>query len=63
MTDTVTNTESGIYTVPSGKYGHLESYPLYDVYRFEVYDTLFDYVRGYGEVNRPVGYCYNHYDS
>ncbi|WP_285740081.1 hypothetical protein [Kitasatospora phosalacinea] len=49
--------------MPSGRYGYLESYPLYDVYTFEVYNTMFNYVQGYGQVNRPVGYCYNHYDS
>ncbi len=53
-----TGAGAGAYTVPAGKCGHLESYSLHDVYTFEVSNNPPPYVQGYGQVNRPVGFCY-----
>ncbi|MGW2255157.1 hypothetical protein ACWCXH_33970 [Kitasatospora sp. NPDC001660] len=62
VTDTATNTETGSYTVPDGKFGHLEAYPLFDHFTFDVYDGRFNnaYVGG-GDAFHPVGFCYNHW--
>ncbi|MFF3068883.1 hypothetical protein [Kitasatospora sp. NPDC057936] len=59
VTDTVTKTETGSYTVPDGKFGNLQAYPLYDYWTFEVYDGSVGWTVGSGEVKKPVGYCYN----
>ncbi|MFI8462132.1 hypothetical protein ACIGG8_42890, partial [Kitasatospora sp. NPDC085464] len=62
VTDTATNTETGSYTVPEGKFGTLEAYPLFDHFTFDVYDTrVADHYVGGGDAYHPVGYCYNHW--
>ncbi|MEV7355364.1 hypothetical protein [Kitasatospora sp. NPDC091276] len=62
VTDTATNTETGSYAVPDGKFGTLEAYPLFDHFTFDVYDTSVGnrYVGG-GDAFHPVGFCYNHW--
>lgn len=62
VTDTATNTETGTYAVPDGKFGTLEAYPLFDHFTFEIYDTSVGgrYVGG-GDAYHPVGFCYNHW--
>ncbi|MFJ9777898.1 hypothetical protein ACIRVF_42780 [Kitasatospora sp. NPDC101157] len=57
VTDTVSNTESGSYQVPAGKFGNLQAYQLFDYYTYSIYEAG-AYV-GDGEVKKPVGYCYN----
>ncbi|MBD0693019.1 hypothetical protein BG452_40035 [Streptomyces sp. CBMA123] len=57
VTDTVTNTESGSYTVPDGKFGNLQAYQLFDYWTYSIYEAG-AYV-GDGEVKKPVGFCYN----
>ncbi|MFJ9461602.1 hypothetical protein ACIRST_41845 [Kitasatospora sp. NPDC101447] len=60
VTDTATNTETGSYTVPEGKFGTLEAYPLFDHFTFDVYDTrVADHYVGGGDAYHSVGYCYN----
>ncbi|MFF2078378.1 hypothetical protein ACFVXG_26930 [Kitasatospora sp. NPDC058162] len=62
VTDTATNTESGQWAVPDGKFGTLEAYPLFDHFTFDVYDTsVGDRYVGGGDAYHPVGYCYNHW--
>ncbi|MFF7993407.1 hypothetical protein ACFZDG_26875 [Kitasatospora xanthocidica] len=64
VTDTATNTESGSYIVPDGKFGTLEAYPLFDHFTFDVYDTsVGDRYVGGGDAYHPVGYCYNHWTN
>ncbi|MEU4115446.1 hypothetical protein AB0F71_13230 [Kitasatospora sp. NPDC028055] len=59
VTDTITNTESGSYTVPAGKFGNLQAYQLFDYYTYSIYDTQVGAYIGDGEVKKPVGFCYN----
>lgn len=60
VTDTATNTESGSFTVPAGKFGYLEAYPLYDLYNFDIYNVAVgDHYIGGGSAQHPVGFCYN----
>ncbi|MEW1913773.1 hypothetical protein AB0442_36000 [Kitasatospora sp. NPDC085895] len=60
VTDTVTKTEAGAYTVPAGKYGYIKAFPLYDYYTFEVWNTQVNKQVGWGEVRHPAGFCYDH---
>ncbi|MEV6212025.1 hypothetical protein [Kitasatospora sp. NPDC051914] len=60
VTDTVTKTEAGAYTVPAGKYGYIKAFPLYDYYTFEVWNTQMGRQIGWGEVRHPAGFCYDH---
>ncbi|MFE5586916.1 hypothetical protein [Kitasatospora sp. NPDC056531] len=59
VTDTVTNTESGSYTVPDGKFGNLQAYQLFDYYTYSIYNNQVGAYVGDGEVKKPVGFCYN----
>ncbi|MFI8085373.1 hypothetical protein ACIF6L_31855 [Kitasatospora sp. NPDC086009] len=62
VTDTATNTESGAFPVPAGKFGYLEAYPLYDLYSYDIYNVAIgDRYVGGGTAQHPVGYCYNAY--
>ncbi|MFI9323249.1 hypothetical protein ACIGXI_26200 [Kitasatospora aureofaciens] len=57
VTDTISNTESGSYQAPAGKFRNLQAYQLFDYYTYSIYEAG-SYV-GDGEVKKPVGYCYN----
>ncbi|MFD5922957.1 hypothetical protein ACFWIC_40755, partial [Kitasatospora sp. NPDC127035] len=60
VTDTATRTEAGAYTVPAGKFGYLEAYPLYDLFYYDVYSrAVTDHWVGSGSAQHPVGFCYN----
>ncbi len=54
-------TMSGRWNVPSGEFGHLVAYPLYDNYTFDV--TNAGIPAGSGSAQNPVGYCYNHWTN
>ncbi|KOV35265.1 hypothetical protein ADK60_09870 [Streptomyces sp. XY431] len=58
--DTATRTEAGSYTVPDGKSGHLEAYPLYDLFYYDIYSrAVTGHWVGDGSAQHPVGFCYN----
>ncbi|MFD8321485.1 class III extradiol ring-cleavage dioxygenase family protein [Kitasatospora purpeofusca] len=60
VTDTATRTETGSYTVPDGKFGYLEAFPLYDLFYYDIYSrAVSDHWIGSGNARHPVGYCYN----
>jgi len=57
QTQTVTNTDA--YTVPKGKFGVIQAYPLYDLYTFDIVDSRFKARIGTGTARKPVGVCFN----
>ncbi|MFJ4192391.1 hypothetical protein [Kitasatospora sp. NPDC089509] len=65
VTDTATYTESGAFAVPAGQYGHLEAYPMFDRFTFDVYDTRIGggVKVGSGEALHGSGYCYRQWTN
>ncbi|MFB7911334.1 hypothetical protein ACFY2K_13065 [Kitasatospora sp. NPDC001309] len=60
VTDTATYTETGSFAVPAGQYGHLEAYPMFDRFTYDVVDTRIGggATVGTGEALHGSGYCY-----
>jgi hypothetical protein len=59
VTKSYTITDTARYTVPSGKFGVIEAYPLYDEYSFDI--SVVGNTYGSGYALKPVGICFNPY--
>jgi hypothetical protein len=57
VTGTTTIEDQTRYEVPKGKFGHIEAYPLYDMYTFNV--SLLGGKKRAAWAMKPAGVCFN----
>ncbi|MFJ3310061.1 hypothetical protein ACIPSA_45090 [Streptomyces sp. NPDC086549] len=63
VTKTYTVTDQTAFSVPSGKFGTIEAYPLYDVYSFNETSKVDGGKLGTGRALKPVGVCFNQWNE